>query len=526
MPYPREHAARVIEPSSCEKDSFRRKVITEGVSAILAKMSGSDKLVVQSYRFAKSKFSPEQAKRWLRRHNVSAIKFEPSVDDSSDDSLQTFEGNFESFVSIPVHNSARCVEKTLKGKKVLAVPTVMMTVGVRNGILYSEEELSKYPEAWNGRPVTCIDHPMDEVGTPVSANDPTLMEKMVVGSLFNCGYKNGGLRGEAWVDVEDCGRIHAPTLDKLRTNSGSDVSIGAYQDHEMVTGVYRGKEYYAIARNIRPDHLAILYGKRGSCSWEDGAGIPRVNSMSETNPLFDKDVEGLFLNAVERTDCSLCEVTDSSFVVQQEDVFVQYGYAVNGEQVKIVSGPLEVNRIVSYIPVSDKKEEEKKPTQGDQSMDKELVKKVIANSVLGFTEADTEHLMKLPVELLTKLTQPLQKPITPPEPPKTVQEVVANAPKHLQGVITHAFEVLDAHNKALKKEKDDLIQKLIANKEFPFTKEELDGKELSELHKLEKLVPKGEADFSGKKMGPTGNSDKNSDDDAPPPMPSMEWGKK
>lgn len=32
----------------------------------------------QSYRFGKHQFSPEEAKAWLKKHNISYISFEPA----------------------------------------------------------------------------------------------------------------------------------------------------------------------------------------------------------------------------------------------------------------------------------------------------------------------------------------------------------------------------------------------------------------------------------------------------------------
>jgi len=40
-----------------------------------------------------------------------------------------------------------------------------------------------------------------------------------------------------------------------------------------VEGVWNEEEYHSIVRNYRPDHLALLPGAIGACSWEDGCGI-------------------------------------------------------------------------------------------------------------------------------------------------------------------------------------------------------------------------------------------------------------
>lgn len=80
-PFPAEHAARVKDPSEFEEGSFRRKNITKGVDIIMGKLKGSDKMEVQTYRFDKKVFTPEQAKEWLKSHKADNKMFEPAVKD-------------------------------------------------------------------------------------------------------------------------------------------------------------------------------------------------------------------------------------------------------------------------------------------------------------------------------------------------------------------------------------------------------------------------------------------------------------
>ena len=74
MPYPNEHAARMMDPGSCEENSFKRKRVGDGVSLILCKQD--NKMVAQAYRFDKDKFSEEEAKAWMSKHDLSYKKFE------------------------------------------------------------------------------------------------------------------------------------------------------------------------------------------------------------------------------------------------------------------------------------------------------------------------------------------------------------------------------------------------------------------------------------------------------------------
>lgn len=79
MPYPNEHAARIIQPSRFQAESFRRKKISNGISIIMGRMAGSDKMTAQAYRFLKSAYTAQEARKWLKDHNIKYISFEPAA---------------------------------------------------------------------------------------------------------------------------------------------------------------------------------------------------------------------------------------------------------------------------------------------------------------------------------------------------------------------------------------------------------------------------------------------------------------
>jgi len=78
MPYPNFHSARIREPGSFVSDSMRTISITSGITAIIGRLksdpSGGTK--VQTYRFDKTKYSTDEAKKWLDDHNIKYISFE------------------------------------------------------------------------------------------------------------------------------------------------------------------------------------------------------------------------------------------------------------------------------------------------------------------------------------------------------------------------------------------------------------------------------------------------------------------
>lgn len=78
MPFKTEHSARVKDPDDFVKDSFRRKNISAGVDIIVGKLKSDPKgsTTVQSYRFKVSKFTPQEAKNWMKKEGKKYILFE------------------------------------------------------------------------------------------------------------------------------------------------------------------------------------------------------------------------------------------------------------------------------------------------------------------------------------------------------------------------------------------------------------------------------------------------------------------
>ncbi len=173
-----------------------------------------------------------------------------------------------------VANNYTVREETLDGKKHLVVPVVMMVEGVHSGsagpILHTAAELAKWTEAWDGIPVT-ISHPEAE-GTNVSANSPEVLDASSVGRIFNTVYDDG-LKAEAWIDYEKISAKSTEALYAIEAMEPLEVSIGVFTDSEDTEGEWKGETYDSIAYNYRPDHLALLPGDEGACSWNDGCGI-------------------------------------------------------------------------------------------------------------------------------------------------------------------------------------------------------------------------------------------------------------
>ena len=186
--------------------------------------------------------------------------------------------------------------ETFGGKPHLVAPVVILTEGVHAGsagpLYYPREELRNFPPSWNGIPLP-VNHP-DINGAPTIANSPETIDRLSVGQLFNVRYDEstgtGRLMGELWVDIEKAETIAPEILQRLRANQPLEVSTGLYSQDEPVTGNWNGEPYELIARNYRPEHLALLPDNVGACSIADGCGVR--NKQKKDEEMKKKDVDG------------------------------------------------------------------------------------------------------------------------------------------------------------------------------------------------------------------------------------------
>lgn len=177
-------------------------------------------------------------------------------------------------------------QDTLEGKDHVVVPTQMITEGVHNGsdgaIFYPASELAKISAAYNHKPVV-VYHPVRN-GIGISACDPIELTARKVGILLNTQWddKTKKLSAESWLDPSRIDVVDKRVSETISKNEMMEVSTGLFLNLERTPGEWNGEEYIGIARNIQPDHLALLPDMKGACSIEDGAGFLRMNQEGET----------------------------------------------------------------------------------------------------------------------------------------------------------------------------------------------------------------------------------------------------
>lgn len=291
-------------------------------------------------------------------------------------------------------------KEKLQGRDYYVAPASMLVPGVLNGsrgpVYYPEEEASLEPQIWNHVPLV-VYHPMEN-GKFVSARSPEVLEKYGVGLVLRAGF-NGKLRSEAWFDIDNTRRVDERVLQSLENNEPLELSTGLSAELEPAEegAVYNGRSYTHIARNFKPDHLAVLPDQVGACSLDDGCGVlanaqtsgcacelPSSSSWSEVGSMetvlanvdvsYDQhmeEVRSAFYQAHPTTYdpktgypesyCYVIAVFDD-YVVYCEDYredghmetqLYRQNYTVKGGKVAMSGSPKPVRRVVSYEPVAN-----------------------------------------------------------------------------------------------------------------------------------------------------------------------------
>lgn len=177
--------------------------------------------------------------------------------------------------------------KTLNGRKYLVVSGTSIVPGVLNGsmgaLYYPPEEIARNFKSWDETAITMF-HPTEN-GYPASAKSLEVLKRHGIGFLKNSRIGEGGkLQHDLWFDVEYTKnadkRFGTNLYSRLEKGEAVELSTGLFTENEKHRGSFNKKTYEYIARNYRPDHLAILPNQVGACSIRDGCGV-LVNTETE-----------------------------------------------------------------------------------------------------------------------------------------------------------------------------------------------------------------------------------------------------
>ena len=187
-------------------------------------------------------------------------------------------------------NSGKLRYEVREGRRFWVAPLTMIVPGVLNGsqgaLYYPPDEISKTHRAWHGVPVT-VNHP-DKNGMPCSIMEEGIWDKFGIGLVqFPTVNDDGKLLAEAWIDEALCRSRRPDILQNLRAGRTIELSTGLFTDNHPSKGDHNGKPYTHIARNYRPDHLAILPDTPGACSVKDGCGVLVNELVVPISPMFN-----------------------------------------------------------------------------------------------------------------------------------------------------------------------------------------------------------------------------------------------
>jgi len=358
-------------------------------------------------------------------------------------------------------------EKMHQGKKHLIVPVVMMVEGVHDGshgpLLHSITELGKYPDSWNGIPVV-INHPEKE-GMNISANDPDIIDGQTVGRVYNTHVKDKKLVAEVWLDMEKLKNISPEVLAAINGGELLEVSLGMFTDDERIEGDWNGENYEAIAKNHRPDHLALLPCGVGACSVFDGCGLGANNEKGGNNVIKNEKTPDV-LEEVEvmlnKTNDRTWEIVTGDTVIAEGSGFIRTKLSTNVKEKEVTK---MAENVVKCTPCVEKK-----------------VNELIANSQGKFTEDDREWLISLDETRLDKLTP------TVIEKEKVVEvNVLSDDDKN----------ALAAYKQQLKEKREKLIQTITTNAKDIWTVDVLNEMDDDKLERLSRSVKREEVtDYS------------------------------
>lgn len=178
------------------------------------------------------------------------------------------------------------------GRDFLVAPATLIVPGVLNGsrgaLYYPRGEVARNPGVWNHTPIT-VGHPTDPLtNLPVSGRLPDVLNRVGIGYVFNDRLGRDGQRqADLYFDIEltyNYDREHGTDiLWRVENGIPLELSTGLFTVNEPArNGAVddRGRAYDYVARDYRPDHLAVLPFEKGACSVADGCGV-NVHNVQE-----------------------------------------------------------------------------------------------------------------------------------------------------------------------------------------------------------------------------------------------------
>jgi len=440
-------------------------------------------------------------------------------------------------------------ERTFEGREYLVAPVVMLKEGVHNGsagpLYYPPDVIKNSADRWENVPVT-IPHPEND-GELISVSDPG-GDRFIAGHVRNVQTQDDELKAQVWLDIDRTNQINPAVIPAIRNHNPVEVSTGLGGAFEPEQGTWNNETYDAMVKDIAPDHLALLPGAVGACSWDDGCGIRNEEKGGFVKNIKDRILNqfGVILEKLGLTDIDnsasfgdiqtalqlLVDALDNdTYYHYINDVYDDYfiyramprereergigsnavstlykqGYSKIDDKVEFVGEPVEVIMTKEYKPVANDNSGQKiKNKQEDKKMAccEERVEALIKNEKTTFTEDDKEWLNNLDQEQYervettalrfhevdNKVDEPEKKETVDNQDPATEDKKPITTEDYIKQAPPEIQSVLNESLALHNQKRQTLIEGLMANERNKFTKEQLEEMDTIQLEQIAALA--------------------------------------
>ena len=475
------------------------------------------------------------------------------------------------FREFKVHFSGTGTKRKHNGFDYAVYPVVMLVEGVHHGaignpVFYPSEVIAASVQDWERMPIP-VYHPQDNSGEYLLCNDPIVSTEWSIGWLENPKFVDGKLKADAWINIELAKQKQPGLLEALDANEPMDVSTGLLALDDGVPGTWNGEQYSSSITEIIPDHLALLPGAQGACSWDDGCGV-RANiklNQEDKNKMKTKVVlavggtveiepgkikeylasavhvqnelshEGIANQLYQFVDGLDIRGSDGNYVSMHmiqavyDDHFVYSQRTDQGRKLfkrdfqidaddKVVIGDdiSEVREDLKYIPVTNETIQVKTNTEEKKMAEKTCCPKkvaaLIANEKSAFTDADKEFLEGLTEDQLDKIVNSLEmKEEKKVETVPVVNTAVkVDMKSYLESAPDEIRAVLNAGLRELDNKRNDLMKQIMENPNNMFKEDQLRAMDTQNLEAIAHLAKQAVAVETPAYFGANGSFTPNS----------------
>lgn len=430
--------------------------------------------------------------------------------------------------------SGEIEKKRFLGEDYIVVPMTMLVEGVLSGskgpYYYPAEVVQSDPSVWDAMPIV-LNHPMVN-GQHVTARHPDILEKYGLGQVFNSNVNDSKLGAYAYLNVRRMKGLQPSLYDRVMNKEPVELSTGLIRvTTDENPGVFNGKEYIGSISSYVPDHLAILPYDKGACSNEDGCGlfnkdtdISNVSILDKIKKLLGFEIkEQKGMNEIQDDLLALVKDTSSGydytwivnvyadhFIYCDDQKYYKQSFTISDDNVvSLVGDRTEVQRTVVYNQNSEEADDtpeggssdivtsnDGEPPMANLTPDqrKKLIETITANCKCQeskesvFTNEELEKFSDAQLTLVANTSK--KKEATSPEPETKTTPVTNEVDQNewRKGVPQNILDMIDNHVERDTQHKNALVERIVANERNEYSKDELSGKTVSELEKIDRMV--------------------------------------